>query len=221
MGWAIGRAFGWLTFHISVDSKLSHTGDGLIALAATCVSYGLSEMLHCYGFLAVFVTALTFRSTHPEHDFHHDMHDVTEQIERLAMMVLLLLFGGALVSGLFSSVSWMDVGTALVIILVVRPLAGVIGLAGLKTDWTEKLTLAFFGIRGVGSIYYLAYGLNHLHVPGADRLWGLLGLVILFSIVLHGLTVTPIMRSLDRQQGRDPDRGDPLAGIRQSDAGLS
>ena len=221
MGWAIGRAFGWLTFHISVDSKLSHTGDGLIALAATCVSYGLSEMLHCYGFLAVFVTALTFRSTHPEHDFHHDMHDVTEQIERLAMMVLLLLFGGALVSGLFSSVSWMDVGTALVIILVVRPLAGVIGLAGLKTDWTEKLTLAFFGIRGVGSIYYLAYGLNHFHVPGADRLWGLLGLVILFSIVLHGLTVTPIMRSLDRQQGRDPDRGDPLAGIRQSDAGLS
>lgn len=209
-GWLIGRAFGWLTFHVSAESKLAQTGDGLIALAATCVSYGFTELIHSYGFLAVFVTAVTFRSTHREHDFHHDMHDVTEQIERLAMMVLLLLFGGALVSGLFAMVTWVDVAVAIVILLVVRPLTGLIGLAGLKADRSEKLTLAFFGIRGVGSIYYLAYGLNHIEVAATQRLWGLVGVVILCSIVLHGLTVTPIMRSLDRQQGRDPDRNDPL-----------
>jgi NhaP-type Na+/H+ or K+/H+ antiporter len=210
-GWLIGRLFGWLTFHVSAETKLAHTGDGLIALAATCVSYGLTEMIHSYGFLSVFVTALTFRSTNRQHDFHHDMHDVTEQIERLAMMVLLLLFGGALVSGLLSSVGWTEVAVALAILLVVRPLTGLIALAGHRADRSEKLTLAFFGIRGVGSIYYLAYGLNHVDVRGADRLWGLVGLVVLFSIVLHGLTVTPIMRSLDRQQGRDPDRDDPVA----------
>ncbi|MDF0544161.1 sodium:proton antiporter [Sphingobium sp. H39-3-25] len=207
-GWLIGRLFGWLTFHVSAQSNLARTGDGLIALAATCVSYGLAEIIHCYGFLAVFVTALTFRSAHRDHDFHHDMHDVTEQIERLAMMVLLLLFGGALVSGLLSSIKWVDAGVALVILLVVRPLAGFVGLHRLKVDRTEKLTLAFFGIRGVGSIYYLAYGLNHIDVANGARLWGVVGLVVLFSIVLHGLTVTPIMRSLDRQQGRDPDRAD-------------
>jgi NhaP-type Na+/H+ or K+/H+ antiporter len=128
------------------------------------------------------------------------------------MMVLLLLFGGALVSGLLKSVSMTDVLIALVILLVIRPITGLIGLAGHRADRSEKLTLAFFGIRGVGSIYYLAYGLNHLHVASAERLWGLVGLVVLFSILLHGLTVTPIMRSLDRQQGRDPDRDDPVAG---------
>jgi sodium/hydrogen antiporter len=205
-GWAIGRAFGWLTFHVSVDSKLEKTGDGLIALAATCISYGLAEMIHCYGFLAVFVTALAFRGAHREHDFHHDMHDVAEQFERLAMMVLLLLFGGSLVSGLLSSLGWSDILVSLAILLVVRPLTGLVGLAGSKADWREKLILAFFGIRGVGSIYYLAFGLNHIHTADAERLWGVVGLVILFSVVLHGLTVTPIMRSLDRQQGRDPDR---------------
>jgi NhaP-type Na+/H+ or K+/H+ antiporter len=205
-GWLIGRLFGWLTFHISEESRLARTGDGLIALAATCLSYGLTEVIHSYGFLAVFVTALTFRRTHREHDFHHNMHDVTEQIERLAMMILLLLFGGALVSGLFSSMRWLDVGVALSILLIVRPLAGLVGLYGLPAARTEKLTLAFFGIRGVGSIYYLAYGLNHIGGVEAERLWSVVGLVILFSIVLHGLTVTPIMRSLDRQQGRDPDR---------------
>ena len=208
-GWLIGKLFGWLTFHVSAESKLAQTGDGLIALAATCVSYGLTEVIHCYGFLAVFVTALTFRGTHRTHDFHHDMHDVTEQIERLLMMVLLLLFGGALVSGLLASIGWTEVIVAAVILLAVRPVTGLIGLYGHRADRSEKLTLAFFGIRGVGSIYYLAYGLHHLHTADAERLWGVVGLVVLFSILLHGLTVTPIMRSLDKQQGRDPDRDAP------------
>ena len=84
----------------------------------------------------------------------------------------------------------------------------------------EKLTIAFFGIRGVGSIYYLAYGLNHMEVEGAERLWSIAGLVILVSILLHGLTVTPIMRLLDRRHGRDPDAEDiPPPGLQGPGAG--
>ena len=204
-GWLIGRLFGWLTFHVPAKTKLAKTGDGLIALSATFVSYGLTEIVHVYGFLAVFVTALTFRHTHRSHDFQNDMHDLTEQVERLVMMVVLILFGGALVSGLLTAVTWTDVGVAAVILLVIRPAAGWIGLLGFRAVPGEKLTLAFFGIRGVGTIYYLAYGMNHMAFAGAERIWGLAGLIILGSILLHGLTVTPIMRSLDRQQGRDPD----------------
>lgn len=204
-GWLVGRAFGWLTFHIPSDSKLASTGDGLIAIAATFISYGLTEVIHAYGFLAVFITALTLRHAHREHDFQRDMHDVTEQVERLAMMVLLLLFGGAMASGLLAPLTWIDVGLALAILLLVRPFAGLAGLIGLKIERTEKLTLAFFGIRGVGSIYYIAYALNQAQFAQADRLWAIVGLVILLSILVHGLTVTPIMRGLDRSQGRDPD----------------
>ncbi len=204
-GWLIGRAFGWLTFHVPAETKLARTGDGLIALSATCVSYGLAEIVHVYGFLAVFVTALTFRHAHREHDFHHEMHTIIEQVERLVMMILLILFGGALMSGLLSGLTWRDAALAATILLIVRPLAGWLGLWGYPADKGEKLTLAFFGIRGVGTIYYLAYGINHMAVADAERLWGVAGLVVLFSILLHGLTVTPIMRSLDRQQGRDPD----------------
>ena len=207
-GWVIGRLFGWLTFRIPSESKLASTGDGLIAIAATFVSYGATEMLHGYGFLAVFVTALTLRHSHRQHEFHRDMHDVTEQVERLAMMVLLLLFGGALVSGLLTPLTLVDVGLALAVLLVVRPAAGLIGMIGLKADREEKLTLAFFGIRGVGSIYYVAYALNHAAFPDAERLWAIVGLIILLSILIHGLTVTPIMRNLDRSHGRDPDAPD-------------
>lgn len=204
-GWLVGRVFGWLTFHIPAESKLASTGDGLIAIAATFMSYGLTELIHCYGFLAVFVTALTLRHAHREHDFQRDMHDVTEQVERLAMMVLLLLFGGALVSGVLKPLTGVDIGLALAVVLLVRPAAGLLGLLGFKAERGEKLTLAFFGIRGVGSIYYVAYALNRAQFPSAERLWAILALVILLSVVIHGLTVTPIMRRLDRSQGRDPD----------------
>ena len=213
-GYLIGRAFGWVTFRIPAETKLAQTGDGLIALAATFVSYGLTEMIHSYGFLSVFVTALTFRHAHRSHDFHREMHDVTEQVERLAMMVLLLLFGGALARGLMEGLSWRDMTAALVILLVIRPLTGLIGLWGFRAALGEKLTIAFFGIRGVGSIYYLAYGLNHMEVAGAERLWAILGLVVLLSVLMHGLTVTPAMRLLDRKQGRDPDaEGLPPPGL--------
>jgi len=212
-GWLIGWLFGWLTFHVPAETKLAQTGDGLIAIAATFVSYGLTEMVDCYGFLAVFVTALTLRHAHRHHDFHREMHDITEQVERIAMMVLLLLFGGALTSGILRSLHPMDVLAAVAIILLVRPVTGLIGLSGFRAARSEKLTLAFFGIRGVGSFYYLAYGLNHLDLAEGQRLWSIVALVVLFSILLHGLTVTPIMRFIDRKRGIDPDASAPPPGL--------
>ncbi|MBP7703676.1 MAG: cation:proton antiporter [Caulobacter sp.] len=215
-GWLVGKLFGWLTFQIPAETRLAKTGDGLIALSATFVSYGLTEMLHCYGFLAVFVTALTLRHAHRDHAFQRDMHDLTEQVERLAMMVLLILFGGALVSGLLSPLRWMDVALGLAVLFIVRPAAGLIGLIGFKAPVGERLTLAIFGIRGVGSFYYLAFALNAAPFGQAERLWAIVGLIVLLSILGHGLTVTPVMRRLDRSQGRDPDpedgEHDPLAG---------
>ncbi|MDR6830986.1 NhaP-type Na+/H+ or K+/H+ antiporter [Bosea robiniae] len=205
-GYVVGKAFGWLTFHAPARAKFARTGDGLIAISATFVSYGLTELLHCYGFLAVFVTALTFRHADRDHDFQLNMHELTEQVERLAMMALLLLLGGALVSGLLAPLGWLEVATSLVILLVIRPVAGLIGLWGHNASKTEKATIAFFGIRGVGSVYYLAYGLNHIgEVDNGARLWSIVGLTIFMSVVMHGITVTPLMRVLDRRHGRNPD----------------
>lgn len=205
VGWVIGWVFGWLTFVIPVNSKLAATRDGFIVLAATFISYSVTEMLHCYGFLAVFITALAFRHADRDHDFHVQMHDFIEQIERMTMMVVLVLFGGALASGLLSPLRPIDIAAALVVVLVVRPLAGLVGFIGWRRPLREKLILAFFGIRGVGSFYYLAYGLNSASFQHADRLWALVGLICLMSILLHGVSVTPVMRMFDRSQGRDPD----------------
>ena len=201
-GWAVGRLFGWATFKMPGDT-LAKTGDGLVAIAATFVSYGVSEMLNCYGFFAVFVTALTLRNSHRDHDFQRDMHDITEQIERISMMLLLLAFGGAIVNGLLAQVGWVEIAAVLLILLVVRPITGLIAMIGTRATVEEKITIAFFGIRGVGSFYYLAYGMNHGRFEDGGRLWVILSLVVLVSILMHGLTVTPAMRWLDRRHGRE------------------
>lgn len=201
-GWVVGKVFGWATFRMPGDT-LAKTGDGLVAVAATFVSYGVSEIIHCYGFFAVFVTALTLRNSHRDHDFQRDMHDITEQIERITMMLLLLAFGGAIANGLLSGVSWPEITAATLILLVVRPVTGFIGLIGTRAATSEKLSIAFFGIRGVGSFYYLAYGINHGDFMDGNRLWVILSLVVFASILMHGLTVTPAMRWLDRRHGRE------------------
>lgn len=205
VGVAIGWLFGWLSFRLPAGQHLARTGDGIIALAATFVAYGCAEMIDSYGFIAVFVAGLTLRHSHRDHDFQRDMYDLVEQVERLAMMALLLLFGGALVSGLLAPLGWREVGFAVAVLLIARPVAGLLGMVRSDVPRRERWILAIFGIRGVGSVYYLAYAVNHGTVPEADRLWAIVGLIILGSVLLHGFTVTPTMRALDRAKGRDPD----------------
>ena len=213
VGWAIGRLLAWLTFRLP-HAHLSRTGDGLVVLGLTFVSYAITEVVHGYGFLAVFVTALTLRSAERDHEFHEAMHDFAEQIERLLMMLVLVLFGGAIASGLFDALTWTDVLIALAVLFVVRPLAGWIGLLGAKHPARDRALIAFLGIRGIGSLYYLAYGINHGDFGDSERLWGITGLIIAGSILIHGVTSTPLLDLLEEQPDEEPEekaKGDVVA----------
>lgn len=209
VGWAIGRVLGWATFK-APHAKISGTGDGLVALGATLIAYGVAEAAHGYGFLAVFVAALALRETERDHAFHEAMHDFAEQVERLLMMLVLVLLGGAVAGGLLNSLTWKEITFGLVLVLVIRPLAGWIGLIGAPHSRRERALVAFFGIRGIGSFYYLAYGLNHGQFRNWDRLWAITGFVVLCSILVHGVTATPLMARIDawrmRADARRSDR---------------
>ncbi|HLM42110.1 MAG TPA: cation:proton antiporter [Microvirga sp.] len=201
VGYAVGRVLGWLTFHLPNRAKLSRTGSGFVALGITALAYGGTEMVRGYGFLAVFVAALALRATEPEHDYHQKLHDFAEELERLMMMVLLVLLGGAMTGAdLFQALTWEAAAFAALALFVVRPLAGWIGLIGTDRPSGEKMAISFFGIRGLGSIYYLSYALQKEAFDHAALLWSVTGFIILVSIVLHGVTVTPVMRNLDRRR---------------------
>jgi len=201
IGWLSGRALGYLTFKASRSTRLSKTRDGLVAIGVTCITYGLTELANGYGFLAVFVAALTLRSTERRHSYHEELHDFTEQIERLFMMVILVCFGAAIAEGtIFQALTWPVVSFALATVLLLRPLAGLVGLAGSSHPMEEKAAIAFFGIRGLGSFYYLAYALGQVEFEHAETLWITVSLVVLLSVILHGIAVTPAMQYIDRRR---------------------
>ena len=198
LGFVLGLFLGALTFRLPGAASLSSTGDGLVALGVTCLVYAVTEMAHGYGFLAVFVAAVCLRSTERDHEYHTELHQVAEQIERLLMMVLLVLLGGAIVHGLLKPLDVEALAFGLIALLLVRPLAGWIGLIGASQPRSERAVISFYGIRGLGSAYYLSYALGEDFFNRADYIWAVVGLVIVASILLHGMTVTPVMRLLDR-----------------------
>jgi len=200
LGFATGKLLGRLFFTARHESvRLSNHSEGFVALAATFLAYGVTQMLDGYGFVAVFVCAVTIRSAERTHGFHRVMHSYVEQLERLMTVVILVLLGGAIARGLLAGIGWPEVLVALAFLLLVRPVAGWLGLARGKTGPRERIAISFFGIRGIGSLYYLAFALGHGNFNAQAReLWAFVGLVVAMSIVLHGVTTAPVMNRLDR-----------------------
>jgi NhaP-type Na+/H+ or K+/H+ antiporter len=64
----------------------------------------------------------------------------------------------------------------------------------------ERAAIAFFGIRGIGSIYYLAFALDEADFSAIPELWAMVALTILGSTVLHGVSASPILRRLDHRR---------------------
>ncbi len=203
VGLLSGLATGWALSRLLFGRKdgpegLAAATTGFVALAATLLSYGIAELLHGYGFLAVFVTAVTIRSAERSHRYHKVLHDFADEVEQLLVVALLVLLGGALVGGVLDGLDLAGALVALGCIFVARPLACRIALHRMPILPLERRTIAFFGIRGVGSFYYLAYAATSAQFPGIDRVWAIVAFTVVISIVVHGVAATPVMHRLDR-----------------------
>jgi sodium/hydrogen antiporter len=124
-----------------------------------------------------------------------------DTLERMLEVLLVVLVGVSLASHW----SWAGAWLALALIFVIRPLATLLPLAGTPTTVLQRGLLGWFGIRGIGSLYYLAYSLTHgLDGPGAEMLAGLAVTVVAVSIVLHGITSHPLMQWYERSLPQRP-----------------
>lgn len=199
LGWAGGKAIGALLFRVASDRVVSST-EGFVALATTLLVYGITELAHGYGFLAVFIAACVIRASKRTHRYHEVLHASAESVERLMSALLLIALGGAVVNGVLHSLTLGGIGVAFAVVFVVRPVAASLSLLATSTPRRERRAIAFFGIRGIGSVFYLAYALNEQPFEGAHELWAIAALVILLSVLVHGLAATPAMNWLDRQR---------------------
>jgi NhaP-type Na+/H+ or K+/H+ antiporter len=230
-GLAIGGAIGWLIGRLILYLRIQHREaaglDEFLTLGVIGLSYGSALLLHAYGFLAVFAAGFALQrvttmatdasrplvdepvdetvdaATHPVKAPEHMAHEVlsfNEQLERIGEVGIMLLVG-ALLS--LVDWSWQKVAVVLVLCFVIRPTSVLIGLFRASTGLTtrQRALIAWLGIRGIGSIYYLYFVLKfHLANPIGKTLFDLTLIAITVSVVLHGISVTPLMRRYGRSR---------------------
>ncbi|KQS02429.1 sodium:proton exchanger [Sphingomonas sp. Leaf357] len=201
IGWLLGAGAGYLMFRLP-SAKLSETGDGLVAIGVTFMAYALSVLIHGNGFIAVFVAALTIRSTCPDDEFHTAMSDFSGQIERVLMAMVMLLFGWAIGRGLLSALDWRGAAIAVALVFVIRPLTTLVAFHWSGAPVMSRHLMGFFGIRGIGTFFYLQYAFNRADFAERHAIWAVAGATILLSIVVHGMTATPLMAKADARRER-------------------
>jgi NhaP-type Na+/H+ or K+/H+ antiporter len=224
IGAAAGAALGRLGWLLRNKEPKHEVLDDLVGLGLIGVVYALSELAHAWGFLAVFFAGLALRQTElvlagahknrqgllvPDDPKADPANDETpdpettpltvsaealvfkEHLERLSELTLVLLLGGMLTR---SSWNWHTWGTALFLFVVARPLSVLLGLAGTGLPTRIKLIIGWFGVRGIGSLYYLMYAINHgLPESLATQLIQITVVVVGLSIIVHGTSVKPLM----------------------------
>ena len=199
MGWVGGWALGQILFNWPRDAKLAETGSGVIAMAGVFLCYGSTELVEGYGFIAVGVMGLALRRVENEHAYHRHLHDFSESIEH-ALTALLLIALGVVLPDLLAQLTWAQAGFALLMLVAVRPVAGWLSLWGTDLPRRGRAFVAIYGVRGIGSIYYLAYAATHADLEDTTALWAIVGLTILVSTVLHGFTVGRAMDRVEAQR---------------------
>ena len=192
-GILIGIATGWVItkflFSPLGDATNERANPALIVLGATFVAYGAAEFLGTYGFLSVFVAARAgrnFAKNTSAEPYENSAHKSADQLEAILMAVLLLWLGAFIGTYMWHQWVWSDLVIALAIIFLIRPLTAGLSLAGLKCAGQSRYKMIFFGIRGMGSIFYVAYAMSHAQFEQPEAIWRICTLTILISAIIHG-----------------------------------
>ncbi|HEY0042595.1 MAG TPA: cation:proton antiporter [Flavisolibacter sp.] len=202
-GILLGRLLAYLVFYLPENHGFVVIKDGFVAVAATLMVYGITEMVKGYGFIAVFVTAITIRNYELDHKYHKKLHEFTDQIERILLSVVLIIFGGSLIHGILQPLDWKMIILGSIFIVFIRPIAAYIGMIGSRLVPKEKFVIAFFGIRGIGSFYYLSFALYKADFGVAKELWAIVSFIVVLSLLIHGVTATTTIKKLEKEIEKD------------------
>jgi len=220
VGTVCGAGIARLVIYLRREHKEAVGLDEFLALGLIALSYGIALLVSGYGFLAVFAAGLSVRRAEREHAEVSPSKAVkdaalsveeqatnqntapaymasavlgfNEQLERLGELAVVVVVGAMLAR--IDSVGpglWL----AVALFVVIRPLSIALTLLPTRLSGAQRAFIAWFGVRGIGSIYYLAFALSHgVDGPLARQLVDLTLVVVATSIVVHGVSVTPLMQ---------------------------
>ena len=212
-----GALLGKLSWELRGKDPRHEVLDDFVGLGLIAVVYGICVLLQAWGFLAVFFAGVALRQTELTlAGAHKDRQGLLvpetlaqdpgaqetptvsaeslvfkEHIERLSELTLVLLLGG-MVS--IQNWNWQTVGTAIFLFAVARPVSVMLGLLGSDSSMRVRSIMGWFGVRGIGSIYYLMFAINHgLPKNLAQDMIQITIVVVMLSIIVHGTSVKPLL----------------------------
>jgi NhaP-type Na+/H+ or K+/H+ antiporter len=229
IGTLLGTLIGKLVIYLRTHHQEAVGLDEFLALGLVALTYGVAQFAYASGFLAVLAAGLALQrtkedsrtqkapksgpaglqdkeahlavATHPDLAGAYMMQAVrgfNEQLERIAELVIVLVAGAMLP---YINADRTTAAFLLLLFLVLRPLSVWLGLLGASVSGDQRLLMSWFGIRGIGSIYYLMFSLNHgLPEPMASQAITLVLTTVAVSIVAHGISVTPLMNLYSKRQ---------------------
>ena len=229
LGYLLGTLVGRAIIYLRMRHREALRSDEFIALGLIALTYGAALLLHTYGFLAVFAAGLALRRIDERSIVATTLQPNTEdsacelsaeeqaaagaeapanmmnavqrfnsQMESFVEVAIVLTVGVLLAAVEFESdVLWF----VPVLFLLVRPLAVYAGLIGTQVSGSQRNLMSWFGIRGIGSLYYLLYAINHdIQSALAEQLLSITLAVVVASIVVHGISVTPLMKHYEARK---------------------
>lgn len=196
IGFAMGKLLAYLVIYLPEKKNFVIIRDGFVGIAATLTVFGITEMVSGYGFIAVFVTAVTLRNAEMNHKYHSKIYSFTDQIEKILVAILLILLGGTVVAGILKPLTLSWILFAFVFLFFIRPLTAMASMIGAAYHRNEKLAISFFGIRGIGSFFYLSFALTEGSFENIEELWAIVVFIVLASVFIHGVTATTVINRL-------------------------
>jgi sodium/hydrogen antiporter len=203
MGAVVASVVVWVDRKVQRIRPADLLMEDFVAFAIILLSYSLTEVVNGYGFLAVFVSGLVVQRSYKNPEKPLAQLEFVERIEKLLEIGTILLLGSILLVEPMVNYAWQSLIVMVLLFLVIRPLGVWVSTIGKRSsdshsrrmDPRTRLLLGWFGIRGVGSLYYLAYAFdNGLKGQLGEQIAWITYSTIVVSAIIHGISSTPLMK---------------------------
>ena len=200
MGILVAKAVTWIDLRLQRYRPADELMEDFIALSTILLTYSLTEVVNGYGFLAVFVAGIVVQRSYHDPEKPLSQLHFTERIEKLMEVGTILILGSLLRLEALVAHSSYALLIAGLLIFFIRPVGAWISTIGSRLHPASRLLCGWFGIRGVGSIYYLTYAFGHgLKGEIGEKIAWITFTTIVISVIVHGISATPLMTWYERR----------------------
>lgn len=199
MGIIVAKVIIWLDHFLQKRRQADELMEDFVALSLILLTYSLTELVNGYGFLAVFVAGLVVqRSYFHQQDKRMAQLEFTEQIEKLLEVTAIVILGTVLLIDPMLKYAGQSLLVAGLLFLVIRPFGVWLSMLGANIPKNTRSLMGWFGIKGLGSMYYLTYALGEgLKGDTAEQIAWITYTVIVLSVIIHGISAYPLMAWYD------------------------